>query len=272
MIVLFAVAVLQLSTWVVSPVYVTVGDTVRLVRRVSAAPDVQARLRPLNATPALEPLSQPRAAYAEGDLTMLYSVALFEPGRHAIAMPPAELLYPDGRVETIPGDTAWIEVASVIPAEDTLPTPRAAADPLVRNPSRMVPLLVLFGLVLGAAAAWGVARRRTRPRPGPGDGDVDVEPAEPPIERWATAGESRAVAAVTADRLREHIAQLVSRAGRHLDTEECMQVLHDEVPEWPLRETGDVLRALERARFAPAVPSDVVEVVEQADRLKERLV
>jgi hypothetical protein len=269
MIVLFAVAVLQLSTWVVSPVYVTVGDTVRLVRRISAAPDVQARLRPLSSTPALEPLTQPRAAYAEGDLTMLYSVALFEPGRHAIAMPAAELLYPDGRVETIPGDTAWIEVTSVIPAQDTLPTPRAAAEPLVRNPSRVIPLLVLFGLVLGAAAAWGVARRRTRPRPGP-DG-VDVELAEPPIERWVTAGESRAVAAVTADRLREHIAQLIPRAGRHLDTEECLRVLNDEVPEWPLRETGDVLRALERARFAPAVPSDVVEVVEQADRLKERL-
>ena len=74
MIVLFAVAVLQLPAWVVSPVYVTVGDTVRLVRRVSAAPDVQARLRPLNATPALEPLSQPRAAYAEGDLTIVGSV------------------------------------------------------------------------------------------------------------------------------------------------------------------------------------------------------
>jgi hypothetical protein len=269
MIVLFAVAVLQLSTWVVSPAYVTVGDTVRLVRRISAAPDVQARLRPLSATPALEPLTQPRAAYAEGDLTMLYSVALFEPGRHVIAMPPAELLYPDGRVETIPGDTAWIEVASVIPAEDTLPTPWAAADPLVRNPSRVIPLLVLFGLVLGAAAAWGVARRRTRPRPGPGG--VDVELAEPPLERWVTAGESRAVAAVTADRLREHIAQLIPQAGRHLDTEECLRVLNDEVPEWPLRETGEVLRALERARFAPAVPSDVVEVVEQADRLKERL-
>jgi hypothetical protein len=269
MIVLFAVAVLQLSTWVVSPMYVTVGDTVRLVRRISAAPDVQARLRPLSATSALEPLTQPRAAYAEGDLTMLYSVALFEPGRHAIAMPPAELLYPDGRVETIPGDTAWIEVASVIPVEDTLPTPRAAADPLVRNPSRVIPLLVLFGLVLGAAAAWGVARRRTRPRPGPGG--VDVELGEPPIERWVTAGESRAVAAVTADRLREHIAPLIPQAGRHLDTEECLRVLNDEVPEWPLRETGEVLRALERARFAPAVPSDVVEVVEQADRLKERL-
>jgi hypothetical protein len=269
MIVLFAVAVLQMSTWVVSPVYVTVGDTVRLVRRVNAAPDVQARLRPLSATPALEPLTRPRAAYAEGDLTMLYTVALFEPGGHAIAMPPAELLHPDGRVETIPGDTAWIEVASVIPAEDTLPMPRAAADPLVRNPSGVIPLLVLFGFVLGAAAAWGVARRRTRPRPGPGD--VEIEPAEPPIERWATAGESRAVAAVTADRLRQHIAQLIPRAGRHLDTEECLHVLNDEVPEWPLRETGEVLRALERARFAPAVPSDVVDVVEQADRLKERL-
>ncbi|UCF40318.1 MAG: hypothetical protein JSW43_11365 [Gemmatimonadota bacterium] len=269
MIVLLAVAVLQLPTWAVSPGAVTVGDTVRLVRRVSAAPDVQARLRPLTATPALEPLSPPRAAYAEGELTMLYTVALFEPGRHAIAMPPAELLYPDGRVETIPGDTARIEVTSVIPADDTLPTPRGAADPLVRHPSSPVALLALFALVLAAAAAWGLARRRTRPRPGPGEAAAGS--AEPPVERWVAAGESRAVAAVTADRLRRHIAEQIPRAGRHLDTEECVRVLHDEVPEWPLRETADVLRALERARFAPAVPSDVVELVERAERLRESL-
>jgi hypothetical protein len=267
--VLLLLAALQLSTWAVSPGHVTVGDTVRLVRRVSAAPDVQARLRPLAATPALEPLSPPRAAYAEGDLTMLYTVALFEPGSHAIAMPPAELLYPDGRVETIPGDTARIVVGSVIPVEDTLPAAQAAAEPLSRHPSRLVPLLVLFAVVLVAAAVWGVMRRRTRPRPG--TGDPDVTPAEPPIERWVAAGESRAVAAVTADGLRQHIAQLIPRAGRYLDTEECLRVLHNEVPEWPLRETGDLLRALERARFAPAVPSDVVELVEQADHLKERL-
>jgi hypothetical protein len=268
--VLLLLAALQLSTWAVSPGHVTVGDTVRLVRRVSAAPDVQARLRPLAATPALEPLTPPRAAYAEGDLTMLYTVALFEPGSHAIAMPPAELLYPDGRVETIPGDTARIEVASVLPADDTLSLePAPAAEALVRHPTRLVPLLVLFGVVVGAAATWGVARRRTRPRPG--TGDPDVPPAEPPIERWVAAGESRAVAAVTADGLRQHIAQLIPRAGRYLDTEECLRVLHNEVPEWPLRETGDLLRALERARFAPAVPSDVVELVEQADHLKERL-
>jgi hypothetical protein len=267
--VLLLLVALQLSTWAVSPGHVTVGDTVRLVRRVSAAPDVQARLRPLAATLALEPLSPPRAAYAEGELTMLYTVALFEPGIHAIAMPSAELLYPDGRVETIPGDTARIEVGSVIPAEDTLPAPQAAAQPLTRYPSRWIPLLVLFAVVLAAAAAWGVVRRRTRPRPGPGD--ADVTPAEPPVERWVAAGESRAVAAVTADRLRQYIAQMIPRAGRYLDTEECLRVLHDEVPEWPLRETGDLLRALERARFAPAVPTDVVELVEQADDLKERL-
>jgi hypothetical protein len=236
--VLLLLAALQLSTWAVSPGHVTVGDTVRLVRRVSAAPDVQARLRPLAATPALEPLSPPRAAYAEGDLTMLYTVALFV-------------------------------VGSVIPAEDTLPAAQAAAEPLSRHPSRLVPLLVLFAVVLVAAAVWGVMRRRTRPRPG--TGDPDVTPAEPPIERWVAAGESRAVAAVTADGLRQHIAQLIPRAGRYLDTEECLRVLHNEVPEWPLRETGDLLRALERARFAPAVPSDVVELVEQADHLKERL-
>ncbi len=269
MIVAFLLAVLQVSTWAVAPSSVTVGDTVRLVRRVSAAPDLQVRLRPLAASAAVEPLSQPRAAYAEGDLTMLYTVALFEPGRHAIAMPPAELLYADGRVETLPGDTAWVEVVPVIPADDTLPAPRPAIEPVTRSPGRLAPLLVLFAVVLGGAAAWGTVRLRTRPVVAAAA--VDAASPEPPIEQWVAAGESRAVAAVTADRLREHVALVVPEAGRHLDTEECIRVLHDRVPEWPLRELTDVLRALERARFAPAVPSDVVEVVEQADRLKERL-
>ncbi|NIM48317.1 MAG: hypothetical protein GTN62_01595 [Gemmatimonadales bacterium] len=261
---------LQTSTWAVSPDRVTVGDTVRLVRRITTAPDVQARLQPLVASVAVEPLSAPRAAWAEGTLTILYTVALFDSGRQAVAMPPSELLYPDGRVETLAGDTAWVNVVSVLPVQDTLPSPMPSLEPIARELTRTAPLVGLVLAVIGATVVWGFARRRTRPRPGAAD--EEVEAVGPAVDRWVSAGESRAVAAVTADRLRERVAALLPDAGRHLDTEECVEVLRRVDPGWPVRELTDILRALERARFSPAVPSDVLEVVDQADNLMERLV
>ena len=256
---------LQLPTWAVTPVPATVGDTVRLVRRVRTAPDVQARLRSLDASALIEPLAAPRAAYAEGALTILYTVALFAPGEHAVAMPDAELLYPDGRVETLLGDTAMVSVAAVLPAGDPLPPALPARAPLQRRLRRSLPLV---GLVLGVLAlglAWAAWRRRTQPRPARRPAS-EVRP-DPPVGNWMEAGEPRAVAAVTADRLRARIAAVAPEAGRHLDTEECLDVLEASDHPLPMRELTEVLRSLERARFSPAVPSDVVELVERAERV-----
>ncbi len=266
---LFLLLALQMPTWTVTPVPATVGDTVRLVRRVRTAPDVQARLRSLDATALVEPLSAPRAAYAEGALTILYTVALFAPGEHAVAMPDAELLYPDGRVETLTGDTVMINVATVLPAGDPLPPALPARAPLERRLQRSIPLA---GLVLGVLAlglGWAAWRRRDRPRPRSRTAS-DVRP-DPPIGNWMEAGEPRAVAAVTADRLRAHIARVAPEAGRHLDTDECISVLEASDHPLPMRELTEVLRSLERARFSPAVPSDVVELVQRAERVSREL-
>ncbi len=260
---------LQAPVWSAAPGAATVGDTVRLVRRLSAPPDVQARLQTLDASPLLEPLSPPRAAYAEGALTILYTVALFQPGEHAIPMPSAELLYPDGRVETVLGDTAWITVASVLPADDHVPPALPALAPVTRAARTPLPLIVMTCAVLLGTVAWGAARRRTGPV-APDDPAAAARPPAP-VDRWMSAGEPRAVAAVTADAMRGLIAELVPQAGRHLDTEECLEVLRAAEVDWPLRDLSELLRALERARFSPAVPSDVVELVEQAERLAERL-
>ena len=35
-------------------------------------------------------------------------------------------------------------------------------------------------------------------------------------------------------------------------------------PEWPLGDLADVARALERASFAPAIPSDVIALADEA--------
>jgi hypothetical protein len=74
------------------------------------------------------------------------------------------------------------------------------------------------------------------------------------------------VSAVT-DRLRDRIEREIPEAGRQLSTEECIAVIDEQRREWPVREIEEALNALDRARFAPALPSDVVVLAEQVDEL-----
>ena len=62
--------------------------------------------------------------------------------------------------------------------------------------------------------------------------------AEPPIERWADAGESRAVAATATARLRGAIAIRVPSAHRGLDTTAVVEQLRIDRPDWPLADAG----------------------------------
>jgi hypothetical protein len=73
------------------------------------------------------------------------------------------------------------------------------------------------------------------------------------------------------ERVRRRLAALVPEAGIALDVEECMNVIRKERPDWPHRELADLLRTLERACFAPAVPSDVLAVADDVDELLGRL-
>lgn len=251
--------------WAVAPATVRVGDTVRVERALSVATGVVTDPTPLDASVTLEPLGPPRAVVEEGRLRVSYRVALFTVGRRAIPMPDIELHHPDGDVSTVFGDTAWVDVARVLPAGDTLPAPRPSLGPVARPPVSPFPAALLVSAVLAVTLGWGVARRRVRPRPA--RAWIAAESADPPVHRWMGAGELRAVASTTTDRLRARIAEQVPAAGRHLDTHACLAVLERERPEWPLRELGGVLQALERARFAPAVPGDVVVLVDDAESM-----
>lgn len=262
-------ALVQAATWSVVPEAPTVGDTVRLVRRLSVPPGVQPRVRPLPGSEAVVALAGPQATYADGVLTVVYTLAAFEPGPHEVALPDAELLFPDGRVETVRGGTIVVRIRSVLPRDAGPPEPKPSLGPLPRAPTRAAPLIVLVGAALGMTVLWGVARRRTGPRPAPLEDPVTSSTV--PIDRWVAAGEPRAVAAATADRARAWIAAHVPDAGRQLDTDTCLAVLRSRRPEWPLHELADLLRSLERARFAPAVPTDVMIVVDQAELLLQRL-
>jgi hypothetical protein len=262
---LAALLLLQAGAWVIAPSRPTVGDTVELRRAIAAGADVRVRAQPLGASLLLEPLADPAIDRTVSGVQVRYVVALFEPGRHAVAMPAVELVHRDGRVDLTPEDTAWITVASVLPPGDSLPAPRPSLGPLPRFPTRLWPLIALCLAAVAGTASWAVARRRVRPAAAPPA--PSGRPAPLPLARWVTSGEGRAVAAVAAERLRGRIARQVPEADRSLGTDECIAVLERQRPEWPVRELTEILRGLDRARFAPAVPSDVILLVERADQM-----
>jgi hypothetical protein len=254
---------------VISPPAPTVGDTITIVRSIDVPADARARAQPLGSSLLVEPLADPIIAPAGARTTVRYTVALFEPGRHPVGIPPVELLYRDGRVEVLPGDTAWVTVRALLPAGDSLPQPKGSLGPIPTFPTRTTPLYALLGIVLLTVGGWTAARRRVRGIPAADT--ATGTPPSPPVARWIAAGEGRAVAAIAADRLRNRIAQLAPEADRALSTEECIARLEEKRSDWPLRDLSEVLRELERARFAPAAPSDATALVERVQLLLDAL-
>jgi hypothetical protein len=269
MILLAALFLLQGPGWTATPAAPAVGDTVWLTRVVPTGPAVRPRLQPLARTPALEPLADPQAEQRDSTLVVRYQVAFFTPGPHAVGMPPLELRYPSGRTDVVDGDTARVLVQSVLPAADSTLPPKPSAAPIPRDAQSPVPLLGLVAGVLALAGGWGWIRRRVRPIRSAGKAG-DAPPAIP-LDRWVAAGESRAVAAFAAERLRAAVALAVPEASRALDADQMIAVLERVRADWPLRDLTDVLRTLERARFAPAVPGDVLDVARKADALVSEL-
>jgi hypothetical protein len=162
-----------------------------------------------------------------------------------------------------------VRVQSVLPGGDSLPSPKASAAPIARDERRpWAPIALVAGVgLIGLTWAW--ARRRVRPAravPEPAVGSAPV-----PVERWVAAGELRAVAAAAGETLRSTLARVAPEADRSLEAEGAIRVLERTRPDWPLRELADVLRALERATFAPAVGEDVMGVARRADALARDL-
>jgi len=260
---------LQAPTWTAAPTAPTVGDTVVLERLVPTETGAVGRTRQLDASEQLEPLTPPEIRSAAGGLMVRHAVALFAPGLHRIAMPAIEVLHADGTVEVIMGDTADVEVAAVIPDTIAQPAPKPSLGPIARpvRDARRVAVPVVVVLIL--LAAWLSVRRRTRP--------VVVPPASPPapvelpLMRWLAAGEWRAVAALAVQRLRDGVAASAPEAAAAGDPEAWAGAVTQAHPEWPVGELADVMRALERARFAPLAADDLVELVDRTDVVLGRL-
>lgn len=259
----------QSATWTVTPAEPTVGDTVRLERTLTqGVAGARAQVDPIEGGTDVETLRPPEVYYDEGRIRIRHTIALF--GRAAeLALPSIDLIYPDGSIETVPGGTVSLAVRSVLPASDTVPEPRWSQPPIQRNLTAVMYPVLFTLLAVSFSLGWGVARRRSRPLPA---WDVaDDRAADPPLTRWISCGEPRAVAAWMGERVRNRLAALVPDAGPALDVDECLDVLRTERPDWPHRELSDLLHTLERACFAPAVPSDVLAVADDMDELLRRL-
>lgn len=253
------------QTWSVLPPHPTVGDTVVLRRLLPGPPGVRVRPVPLGPSHLIEPLGDPQVEQAGTAVVLSYVLAFFEVGELSLPMPPVELVYADGTTELVLGDTAKVRIVSVLPATDTLPEPQPSLGPLARDRKSIWPAVWLGVWVLFISGAWAYARRRPRNRPR--RAEPDIAAVEPPLERWAAAGEVRAVATVAYHQLREQIEKLEPRVARATDPAVRSMELKELRPEWPHEEIAELLHELNRTRFAPAVGSDARALAEQVDEL-----
>jgi hypothetical protein len=249
----------------------TVGDTVWLSRTIAVPPGYVVRAADWDPADPIELLGRPRVVVAGDSAQITYPVVVWQPGAQLIELPGPLLLGPGGTVDSLRGQQVRLEVSSVLPAATPVsalsPQPRAGIV-AIRAVS-LGPLVMLWvmslALLLPLHLWW---RRRGRPAPAPAP---DAPEAEPPLARWADDGEYRAVANISAVRLRSAVAQRVAAAHPGLDTERLLSDLAAVRPDWPLAELGDILRGLDEARFGVAPASDALALSRSSVAMRARL-
>ena len=249
----------------------TVGDTIWITRTVAVPAGASLRPADWDAPEPIERLGPPRVTPRGDSADVSYPIVVWRTGPLSIDIPGPLVLGAGGRVDSLPPQPVQVTIASVLPAAtaDSALPPQPRADYVPRTSTTIVPLvmlLLLAALLLAPLHWWW--RRRESPRPRPAL-STD-EGAGPPLERWADAGEHRAVAAVATARLRALIAERMPSAHTALDTEALLQVLARRA-DWPLAELGDVLRSLDEARFGNAAFPDAVGLARWSDELAPRL-
>jgi hypothetical protein len=248
----------------------TVGDTVWLSRTVGLPPGHVIRAADWDPADPIELLGRPRVVVTGDSAEIAYPVVIWQPGPRLVELPGPLLLGPGGTVDSLSGERVRLEVKSVLPAvpgDSLAPQPRAGL--VNRDEVTLVPLALLWAaalvLLIPLHLWW---RRRGRPlRAALAPPDLP----EPPLASWADAGEFRAVANVAASRLRSAVAQRVASAHPGLDTERLLAELAAARPNWPLDELGELLLALDNARFGLTTSSDALELSQSTLALRDRL-
>jgi len=250
----------------------TVGDTVWLARTIAAP--AGSTIRPADWDPPdpIERLGPPRVILQGDSAAVSYAVVVWRTGPLTVELPGPVVQGPDGGIDSLPSQSISLAVSSVLPATspDSSLAPQPRADIVPRSSASAVPLLVLLAVsaVLLAPLHWWWRRRG---RPGPQLVEATAVRPDLPLQRWADAGELRAVASAAASRLRGRIAERLPSAHAGLDTEDLLRApaVRDD---WPLGELGDLLRALEEARFGHSAFPDAIGLARWADELAPRLV
>jgi hypothetical protein len=250
----------------------TVGDTVWLGRTVAVPAGHVVRPSDWDPADPVELLGRPRVVMTGDSARISYPAVIWSPGPQLIEVPGPLLLGPGGRVDSLPAQQVRVTVGSVLPpaVPDSVIPPQPRAGLVPRQETSIVPLMLLELLALLLLAPLHIWWRRRgkampmAPRP--------VELPEPALERWADDGEYRAVANVAAVRLRAALAQRVTAAHSGLDTERLLAELAAARPDWPLAELGDLLRALDDARFSDAGSVEALELSQSTIAMRNRLV
>jgi hypothetical protein len=251
----------------------TVGDTVWLTRMVAVPAGYAVRAADWDPPEPIELLGRARVTATGDSAQIAYPVVAWRPGNHQVELPGPLLLGPGGTVDSLSGTRVRLEVASVlplVPGDSTLaPQPRAAL--VQRQVTTPAPLLIVWAaalaLLLPVHLWW---RRRGKPARAQPIA-IPAQALEPPLDRWADAGEYRAVAGVSAARLRAALAERVAAAHPGLDTERVLAEVAAARPQWPIDEVADLLRALDDARFGVSPSPDVLDLSHSTIDMRDRL-
>jgi len=251
----------------------SVGDTVWLSRTVRVPAGHVVRAAEWEPSDPVELLGRGRVVLTGDSAEISYPVVLWRPGQHTIELPGPLLLGPGGTVDSLAGQRVSVEVRSILPPvpPDSVLAPQPRANIVYRRVVSPVPMVLLWlvslVLLLPVHLWW---RRRGKPaRTAPPALRPDT--LEPPLARWADAGEYRAVANVAAARLRAAVAQRVASAHPGLDTERVLAEIAAARPEWPLQELSDLLRALDDVRFGLMSSSEALRLSHSTMAMRDRL-
>ncbi len=250
----------------------TVGDTIWIRREIEIPPGRTIRPAEWEPEDPVEVLGPPRVVVRGGSAEVAYPVVVWETGEHTLRPPGPLFLGPDGTVDSLPPEAVTLRVSSVLPTvpPDSSLRPQPRAEFVPRGARTLVPLLLLWALALALLAPlhWWWRRRGTARPLAPA---VAGGPVKPPLDRWADAGESRAVAAAAATRLRTVVASRVPAAHAGLDTDAALAEVRQVRPDWPHDELGDLLRSLDEARFGRLSFPDAIGLARWAGELEPRL-
>lgn len=251
----------------------TVGDTIWISRTIPVPAGQTVRAADWEPSDPIELLGRARVIVSGDSAEVAYPVVVWRPGQHTVDLPGPLLLGPGGTVDSLTGEQVRLEVRSILPRvpPDSALAPQPRAGIVERRVRSIAPLGLLWLLGLAALIPLHVWwRRRGKPiRAGPPALRADA--LEPPVARWADAGEYRAVANVATARLRAALAERVPAAHPGLDTERMLAELAAARPEWPLDELGDLLRALDDVRFGITPSASALGLSRSTAELRDRL-